>query len=321
MKSYKIVSWRKFILTGALYLSVLFLSAQFRVIGYLPVGGDLQAEIKQVDLKKITHLNLAFINPDSTGVFMQLAGLDSLIAQAHINGVKVCMSMGGGSAPFYFHHLLTPDLRDSLVGNIIQFAVANHFDGVDVDLEGSFIDENYDVFLTALRRALTANRKLLTIAIATAYAESITDHALEQPDFINIMSYDKTGPWTPDKPGEHAPFSMALQDVEYWSTTRGIAKNRLSLGLPFYGYQFSPTSVNGLAFSEIVSLNAAAVNNDTVILPDGSVIYYNGIPTIQSKTNLALQQLGGVMIWQLLQDATGNASLLNTVYETIRHQR
>ncbi len=218
--------------------------------------------------------------------------------------------------------LLNDDMRDSLIiTNLVRFMMSNRLDGVDVDLEGSFIDEHYDVFLTALKAALMTKQKLLTIAIATTYAESITDHALMQPDFINIMSYDKTGPWTPGKPGEHAPYSMALQDMDYWATTRGIAKNRLSLGVPFYGYQFSPTSVNGLAFSEIVVLDPGAVNNDTLILPDGSVIYYNGIATIRSKTNLALQQAGGIMIWQLLQDADGAASLLNVIDQAVHNRK
>jgi GH18 family chitinase len=50
-------------------------------------------------------------------------------------------------------------------------------------------------------------------------------------------------------------------------------------------------------------------------LPGGRIIYYNGIPTIKQKTQLAKKEASGIMIWQLLGDASGDKSLLNAVYE------
>ena len=49
------------------------------------------------------------------------------------------------------------------------------------------------------------------------------------------------------------------------------------------------------------------------MVPGGGTIYYNGIPTIKSKVQLALQKAGGIMIWQLMQDASGAKSLLNRI--------
>jgi chitinase len=50
-------------------------------------------------------------------------------------------------------------------------------------------------------------------------------------------------------------------------------------------------------------------------LPGGQIIYYNGIPTIKQKTDLAKQEASGIMIWQLLGDAPGDKSLLNAIYQ------
>lgn len=48
-------------------------------------------------------------------------------------------------------------------------------------------------------------------------------------------------------------------------------------------------------------------------MPDGSRMYYNGIPTIQKKVKLARKNAGGVMFWQLMGDASGEKSLLRAI--------
>ena len=44
---------------------------------------------------------------------------------------------------------------------------------------------------------------------------------------------------------------------------------------------------------------------------------YNGPATIRRKTELALQLAGGIMIWELSQDARGSDSLLRVIGETV----
>jgi len=60
-----------------------------------------------------------------------------------------------------------------------------------------------------------------------------------------------------------------------------------------------------------------AENTDQVSTTGGGIIYYNGIPTIKQKTAFAIKQAGGVMMWQLLQDAGGDQSLLNAIDGTV----
>ena len=42
-------------------------------------------------------------------------------------------------------------------------------------------------------------------------------------------------------------------------------------------------------------------------------IYYNDIETIQRKTKLAVKRGGGIMIWQITVDTTGQFSLLKAI--------
>ena len=48
-------------------------------------------------------------------------------------------------------------------------------------------------------------------------------------------------------------------------------------------------------------------------MPDGMILYYNGMPTIERKTELAMDKASGVMIWQVLGDAQGKKSLIKRI--------
>ncbi|HTD99297.1 MAG TPA: glycosyl hydrolase family 18 protein [Mucilaginibacter sp.] len=289
-------------------------AAAFRVVGYLREYNVVDGQAIKFDFSRITHLNIAFINPDALGNFTTLDGLSALVAAAHAKNVKVLASIGGGLAPAYYTTLIADNSsRAKLVNSIAGLTDQYNLDGIDVDLEGSFVDANYEAFTVDLKKVLQSKGKLLTTAVATVYATQYTNKALAQFDFINIMSYDKTGPWKPEKPGQHSPYSMAVEDLDYWAGTRGVAKEKLSLGLPFYGYGFGTGVPGDMTFADIIKTYPGAENKDEVTVAAGGTMYYNGLPTIKSKTTLALQKAGGIMVWQLLQDADGANSLLNVI--------
>ncbi|RZK65862.1 MAG: hypothetical protein EOO92_25875, partial [Pedobacter sp.] len=215
--------------------SINTLQAQFKVVGYIRPKADLMPDLEKVDLSKITHLNIAFINPDTSGVFKDMPFLKDVVAYAHKRKVKVLMSCGGGSRQKYYGKLLADGRRPALVKNFVEFVKKYKLDGIDVDLEGDDIDDNYEAFVTELRDGL-GKKKLLTAALAFYTRKRITDVALQQLDFINAMAYDKTGHWRPNDPGQHSPMSYALDHLNYWSKERNIAKEKVIIGVPFYGY-------------------------------------------------------------------------------------
>ena len=290
----------------------------FRVIGYMPLPDVESGNALNFNYSRVNYVNIAFLNPDNTGVFSSVTGLGAMVNMAHTAKVKVMASIGGGSAPAYYSDLLSDSKRAAFITGLVALTVDDNFDGVDVDLEGERIDNNYGSFVTELSAALKLKGKLMTAAIATAYQSQYTDAALSRFDFLNVMSYDKTGPWNPANPGQHSPYDMAVSDLDYWTNTRGIAKEKLSLGVPFYGYGFGQGAPGDISFRDLVSQYPGAENTDQVTVTGGGIIYYNGLPTIKKKTQLALKNAGGVMIWELSQDAAaGSKSLLSTIDATI----
>ncbi len=289
---------------------------QFKVVGYYSMRSAMETT-KRVPFKNMTHINLWFLNPDSLGNFTQdLSGLKPFIEKAHKKKARVLFSIGGGSKQTQYRRLLQDDKRAMFINNLLAVALNTKVDGIDVDLEGSDIDDNYQNFIVELSQALKKHNKLITAAIAIYYKDQFTDKALAQFDFVNVMSYDRTGPWRPEKPGPHAAYEHAVQDLEYFGVERKIPKEKMTLGVPFYGYGYGPELTSpaiSMNYGEIVSSFRGAEKVDQWTRADGKIIYYNGIPTIKKKTALAMEKASGIMIWQVRGDAKGGKSLLKTI--------
>ena len=296
-----------------------FALAQTKVIGYVPNWIDLNAFSNTIQYNKLTHINLAFENPDANGYLSFQAGNNTIIQAAHAKNVKVLVSLGGGGISEggairdnFFNQISAPN-RASFVQKIADYVNSHNFDGVDVDLEGPAINGDYANFVIDLAAKLHANNKQISAALSQGYGgDNVPVSTFSAFDWINIMAYDATGPWAPNNPGQHSPYSMAVNQFNYW-TGRGLPKNKAIIGVPFYGYGFGSAANQGIAYSDIVNAYPGAENTDQV----GNTIYYNGMPTIKQKATFALQNAGGIMIWQLAQDAVGAKSLLSAINEVI----
>lgn len=330
---------KKILSAGALCIlasSSLMACAQTKVVGYIPSYKNMPAVIDRTDLSKLTHLNLSFLNPNASGavvsggnpVCMEGASASDIhyvVNKAHQAGVKVLVSIAGGVLPTCsgnWQTLLQPANRATLVNNLLQFVNTFNLDGLDVDIEGVVLTNidnagNYTPFIQALRNGLPAG-KLLTSATASYVGGMVPTSSLPYFDFVNIMSYDAIGPGWGQAGVEHSPYSLAVSDINTWKA-RGLTKQKLVLGVPFYGYGF-----NGYAaaydFNSILGQFGTSAAQSDVIgtrCAGCSYITYNGIPTIRSKTQLALQEGSGVMIWELSQDAAGTNSLLAAIHSQI----
>lgn len=292
---------------------------KFRVVGYYSLRSAMEVDLKTVPFDKMTHVNLFFLNPDTLGNFNQdLSKLAPFIKAAHDQGVYVLPSIAGGGRHEYYHKLLRDDKRGKFVSDLVDIAEKYNFDGIDVDIEGSDIDTNYEAFVVELKKALKAKKKLLTAAIAVFYKNQLSDRALKQYDFVTLMSYDHTGPWTPSKPGPHSTYEHAVADLNYFRHERNIPKRKIVLGVGFYGYGFGPeltSKPSSMNYGEIVKTFQGAENSDQLTMPNGQTMYYNGIETMKKKVLLAKENASGIMIWQISGDAPGDKSLLKLINE------
>ncbi len=291
-------------------------TAQFRIVGYLNTWDDFPNNAANLDYTKITHLNIAFANPDADGNLTTFPGLSIVVNNAHASNVKVLMSMGGadlGGTKNNWKNLTQPQNVQTFCKKLLAYVQANNLDGLDVDLEGNIIGKNYGGFIQKLSTVLKPKNKLVTAAVATWFADQIPSSTFAYFDFANIMSYDSTGPWAPNHPGQHSSYSMAVNDLNFWAA-KGLPVNKTGLGVPFYGWGFyNKFSQNEYAYGDLITQYPGAQNEDQV----ADTIYYNGIATIKKKTKLAIRKASGIMIWQLTEDAQGKKSLLNAINSII----
>ena len=286
-----------------------------RVVGYLPSYRFDSNE--KIDYCKLTHLNLAFANPGSNGklIINDFSGV-VVRARNENNNIKIYISIGGGyltdeQASIWSNSIDIKDNRPIIINEIVNFVVDNSLDGVDVDLEWQYVTSGYSNFVIELKSALSAKGKGMTAALpGTTKFDNITQEALQTFDFINIMAYDFTGPWNPTASGQHSSYNNAVESINFWKNT-GISQSKLTLGVPFYGYDFSNSSnVTSFTFGQMVSTNNSYSEIDNV-----GMKFYNGRPTIKSKVKLASEQVSGIMIWELGQDSFSDYSLLKTIHE------
>ena len=286
-----------------------------RVVGYLPSYRFDSNE--KIDYCKLTHLNLAFANPGSNGklIINDFSGV-VVRARNENNNIKIYISIGGGyltdeQASIWSNSIDIKDNRPIIINEIVNFVVDNSLDGVDVDLEWQYVTSGYSNFVIELKSALSAKGKGMTAALpGTTKFDNITQEALQTFDFINIMAYDFTGPWNPTASGQHSSYNNAVESINFWKNT-GVSQSKLTLGVPFYGYDFSNSSnVTSFTFGQMVSTNNSYSEIDNVDMK-----FYNGRPTIKSKVKLASEQVSGIMIWELGQDSFSDYSLLKTIHK------
>jgi hypothetical protein len=290
----------------------------FKIVGYL--GGENFNRIAELELNRLTYLNLAFANPDKDGNLVFDGGFDvtPVVKKGHDAGLKVYVSLAGGGRPdtAIWKSVLLPENRSAFVKHIVDYVERNKLDGVDVDIEWNLlptIRELYNPFVVELRKALHAKGKGITSALgATELHESITQEAINAYDFVNVMVYDKTGIWRPNDVGPHSPYSYAEEAIVFWTGKLKIPADRIILGVPFYGFDFTPPA-RYIDFREIIEGNPTLAYQDSA-----GMRFYNGIPTIVKKTQLAKEKLGGVMIWEIASDTSGDLSLLRALDQTIK---
>tara|TARA_B110000116_G_scaffold268762_1_gene283427 strand:- start:12 stop:1016 length:1005 start_codon:yes stop_codon:yes gene_type:complete len=287
-----------------------------KIVGYLPTWRfELSSKVEYC---KLTHLNLAFANPDSNGSLI-MPDISSVVADARSKNpnIKISISIGGGSlsneqASNWSNLIDNPQNRSKVVSKIVDYVLLNNLDGVDVDLEWDYVTSGYSAFVIDLNNALDQHSKMITAALpGTTRYSNLSDNALSAFDFINIMSYDFTGPWNPKVVGQHSSYNHANQSINFWKNSIGLSSEKLVLGVPFYGYDFSDvTDITSFTFSSMVGLKNSNADIDNV-----GFKYYNGRPTIRSKVQLASNKVGGVMIWEIGQDSFNEYSLLKTIHK------
>lgn len=211
-----------------------------------------------------THLCHAFVVAEKDGTLLPRRNVPSrkLTGQAHKEGVKVLLSLGGWGWDENFAGMtMDPPAEDRYVKAVMTIVDEYDYDGIDLDWE--YPDTPIEIvgferLTRRFRKSLDElgkkkGRHMLVTMAAAAHPKTLQwlgrDFLLETMDWINVMTYDYTGTWT-NFAGHHSPLhaSSKLPKDSILSTEltmkhlvdeRKIPANRLAVGIPLYGKVFA----------------------------------------------------------------------------------
>ena len=240
---------------------------------------------------------------------------------AHANNVKVLISIGGATTqgPPLSSYLDTifayPSSSAIFIDSILSMIQFYNLDGVDMDIEGTCQTNAYSNFMLQLEDSLKNHNLLFSAAAGSWTPTPESNSAWNAPDWIDLMAYDSTGTWTPPGPTSSVYYAQyLLNEFLNAGTWLGytVPKSHVGLGLPFYGYFWANGSQNNSGsfdYDQLIKMYPNANNMDGFTSGD-TVFSYNGQATIKTKTQMALQQASGIMIWTVSYDTTGKKSLM-----------
>ncbi|QGQ46262.1 glycoside hydrolase family 18 protein [Metabacillus sediminilitoris] len=299
-----------------------------------------------IDYTELTHVIFSFAHPARDGKLLlngesALSNLRLMVQKAHQADKKAMLAVGGwyhiegGESYDYFKAAISnPVSRHKLINELIGIADRENLDGIDIDFEHPRSKEDAHhlaVFTKSLSEKLHAKDKEISIAVYSKI-HSVTGTEIHsvvfEPkmfntvDHINIMAYD--GQWDGEYNAANlSPYSFTVNIVDYWSKLfdkHGISKEKLVLGVPSYA-QPEDLSIKQVSYAAILNKDPANAEKDRVDM-NGTTYHYNGVTTIQKKTNLALENgFGGMMLWELGLDAKGSKSITNTISEVFNQEQ
>jgi chitinase len=226
--------------------------------------GYLYGQPRGINWRLYTHLCHAFLVADGDGNIRKARDVPNreFPAEAHKQGVKVLLSLGGWGWDRQFASIVSrPEAEDRYVKSVMEIVDGYDYDGIDLDWEYPDSEREIVGFERLSRRfrkdldAIGERRGRPMVLTMAAAANPGTlkwlgkEFLLETMDWVNVMTYDFTGDWS-DYAGHHSPlFASSKQPgggprsteltMKYLLGERGLPANRLAVGIPLYGRGFA----------------------------------------------------------------------------------
>jgi len=319
------------------------------VVGYYRSWFSENYPAEQIDLANLTHINHAFAWPEADGSIAMYENFlyPKLIDQVHRAGKKILVALGGwGHCDGFSPMAANASIRANFIDNITDFCLNHSYDGVDFDWEypATISDRNNLTLLVAeLRQAFNEQDSTLLITMAVpagSWNGQWFDFSSLKNDvnWFGCMTYDFHGSWSAHA-GHNSPLYAPANDqcgsvhngIQYINVTRNIPKEKILLGIPFYGKGFNATGLykphtgcTDYSYTDIVPLIGNGwiyvwddVSKVPYLINSGftKLISFDDSASVRLKCEYAKEKnLAGVMIWALGHDVIGyNQPLLTTV--------
>jgi hypothetical protein len=266
----------------------------------------------------------------------------SFVASAHHAGDRVLLT-ASTTDPAVVDDLARASGQTGarLGGQLATVVVAEHLDGIDLDVEGRSTSDRagfvrfVSAVATAFRRAdPTGQVALDTYPGSAGDASDFFDVAqlARDVDTVVVMAYDMVDPAVASANSPLASPTLGLSDVgSLLDYVKVVPAAKLVLALPFYGYDFTTvsgapgsaalTSPTAVTYASIVAAGHparwdGASETPYAVYRDGTSwheIWYDDPVSLALKTALAADlRLGGVGAWALGQQG-GAASMLEAL--------
>jgi GH18 family chitinase len=296
----------------------IFVESEQKIIGYFAAWRET---LPTESMLGLTHAIVTGLRLDTQKLDGSLDTTSNPRMMYHIRemnlakpkNTKIMVMVGGwGGSEGFSETAATEASRKNFAQNLTSFCLNHQLAGADIDWEFPANDEfeTYLLMIQELRTEFDKHGLLLTAALGQDHGHLFLEETWNLLDWVNIMAYDMN--WAaPGKRvgGNHAPADLALTLLPKWENY-DIPKNKLILGLPFYGRE---TQSWGTAdsYANIYQQHSPQDSDDEI-----GGFNYNGPQTIFTKSKyVAENKYGGVMIWEIPHDLefTHEKSLLRQV--------
>ncbi|MEX0585697.1 MAG: glycoside hydrolase family 18 protein, partial [Pirellulales bacterium] len=274
---------------------------KFCIVGYLPWYRLKSWSSAQAG--PLTELVYFGVQPTTDGELpadpVDRATLESLRRLKHATGCRLNLCVGGGNRSAGFAALVEQGRRRrAFVRGLRDVCQRAGFDGVDYDWEypsGDAQLAEYHRLIDETRKSLGDRRQ---ITVAQSPWRDFGRAIYEAVDRVHVMSYNHKHP--------HAQLGDARADIDRMLKF-GCPRSKLVLGVPFYGRNQRGHS---RTYAELTRSDSFETDRDLI---DGFA--FNSRQTLRQKVRYARdEQLAGIMIWEIGQDATEpNVSLLGAI--------
>lgn len=288
-----------------------------KVMGFYPdysSGG-----ISNTQAGMLSHTIYFSIKPPADGNVTDEYIINSIDAQRMMDmvdvgktkGMGVLLCVGGAAESAGFPGMAgNATARKKFASTLADFCVTNGLHGVDIDWEfpGGAGSYSFQELAKDLKAAFGPKKLLVTASVNGPDNAQYTNEALQALDGVLIMSYDND--WPPGS-SPHSTLAHAQQHLTAYANKVAGAKNKLILGVPFYG---KASGQQPKSYKDILAANPGldpAADN-------GGGFNFNGTSTLAQKTQYVIDQgYGGIMIWNLVQDAN-DFRLLSSINKAIK---
>lgn len=302
----------------------------------------------KVPYDQVTHILYAGYLTNARGLITNSdpadeANFKDIIRLAHAKGVKVLLSIAGTSRPGGFKAMAAgKDARARFVQNCLKLADAYGLDGIDLAWKFPIAGDgdNQLRLHRELRSAIDARSHKLLFTVEAAptdfWARHSADESFVLPDYLFVMSFDYAR-GDSKRAIPNAGLPMVKASLEYYER-RGVPKNKLVIGTPFYGRSFEGASALGASSSGKGSGNDGlwpwkdllvrfkAYNykilwdegtESEYAVGNGELITFDGLATQWARARFARANgYGGLAVWDLPNDTTDRIHSLSVALHT-----